>query len=63
MGGHLRATPDASVSTRMATGNTVCSDGERTGLDDAFVASAMVCVCLRNCEDNHLVGSVEVCFA
>ena len=36
VGVHLWATPDASVSTRVATGNTVCYDGERNGLDNVW---------------------------
>lgn len=35
VGGHLWETPDASVSTRVAIGDTLCGDGERNGLDGA----------------------------
>lgn len=51
VGVHLWATPDASVSTCVATGKTLCCDGERNGLDNAWpraVAPDGVCVCVCN---------------
>lgn len=40
------------MSTCVATGNTVCYDGERNGLDNAWPGALVlysVCVCVRVC--------------
>lgn len=53
VGVHLWATPDASVSTCVATGKTLCCDGERNGLDNAWPqAMVLDAVCVYVCAMN-----------